>query len=163
MDEQTIDAAGDQALAQRLQAFEAALPVTGGPPDVRRARRPRFRTALAATAALVVLAGGVGAASGVFETRARPGAFNAGQPLHCKGVAKMTPREAARWLSDHGYDVTWQVEDHEPGVPKGQQGSYQSDKAPASGKIEGAVFTSSRDLIVVVETGPNAVQVEDCP
>ncbi len=70
---------------------------------------------------------------------------------------------AIGWLHDHGYRVTWQVEDHEPGVPNGQQGSYQSDIPPAKGTIEGAVFTSNRDLIVVVETGPNAVHADDCP
>ncbi len=53
----------------------------------------------------------------------------------------MTPREAAAWLADHGYDdVTWQIEDKTPGVPKGQQRSEQSTVAPAKGKIAGAVF-----------------------
>ncbi len=53
----------------------------------------------------------------------------------------MTPRQAAAWLDDHGYDdVTWQIEDTTPGVPKGQQRSEQSDVAPAKGKIATAVF-----------------------
>ena len=163
MDDQTSTAVDDQALARRLQAFEASVPVTGGPPKVSRTRVPRVRTALVGVTAVVVLAGGAGAASGVFDARSRPGAFNAGERLHCKGVAAMAPRAADAWLRDQGYRVTWQVEDHEPGVAKGQQGSYQSDTPPAKGTIEGAVFTSNRDLIVVVETGPNAVQADDCP
>ncbi len=163
MDDQTSITAGDQDLERRLQAFEASLPVTSRPPAIRRTRVPRVRTVLVGVAAVVVLAGGAGAASGVFEARSRPGAFNVGEPLHCKGVAAMAPRAADAWLRDHGYRVTWQVEDHEPGIPKGQQGSYQSVTPPAKGTIEGAVFASNRDLIVVVETGPAAVQADDCP
>jgi hypothetical protein len=163
MDDQMSTAADDQALARRLQAFEASVPVSGGPPQVQRTRLPRVRTALVGVAAVAVLAGGAGAASGVFEARSRPGAFNAGEPLHCTGVAAMEPRAADAWLRDHGYRVTWQVEDHEPGVPKGQQGSYQSTTPPRKGTIEGAVFTSRRDVLLVVETGPNAVQADDCP
>jgi hypothetical protein len=111
----------------------------------------------------MVLAGAA-TASGVFEAKARPGAFNPGQPLHCMGVAKMTPREAAAWLDSHGYDdVTWQVEDTTPGVPKGQQRSEQRDTAPSTGKIAGAVFITRTELIVVVETGSRAITVDDCP
>ncbi len=163
MDDQTTSAVDDQALARRLQVFEASVPVTGGPPRVQRTRLPRVRTALVGVAAVAVLAGGAGAASGVFEARSRPGAFNAGEPLHCKGVAAMAPRAAGAWLADHGYHVTWQVEDKTPGVPKGQQTSYQTKDAPSRGSIAGAVFTSRDDLIVVVETGPDAIQADDCP
>ena len=151
----------DQALDDRLRAFEASVPVTGGPPALRRGVS-RTRVALAAVAAVVVLAGGA-TASGVFQAHGHEGVFNAGQPLHCKGVANMTPREAASWLSDHGYDVTWQVEDRTPGVPKGQQVSYQTKDAPAKGSIAGGVVTGGHEMILVVETGPDAIHADDCP
>src|SRR6476661_7136989 len=137
----------DQALNDRLQTFEASVAVTGGPPPSRRPRVARTRTALGAMAALVVLAGGAAGASGILEAQDRPGAFNPGQPLHCKGLADMTPRQAAAWLDEHGYDdVTWQIEDTTPGVPKGQQRSEQSDVAPAKGKIATAVFITRTEL-----------------
>ena len=151
----------DQALVRRIQALEAAVPVTGGPPS-RRPRVSRGRTALAALAAVVLLAGGA-TASGVFEAKGYPGVFNSGQPLHCKGVANMTPREAATWLDSHGYDVTWQVEDKTPGVPKGQQTSYQTKDAPSRGSIAGGVVTSGHEMILVVETGSGAIRADDCP
>ena len=154
----------DQALNDRLQAFESSVPVMGGPPPSRRPGVSRTRAALVAMAALVVLAGGAAGASGILEARDRPGAFNPGQPLHCKGLADMSPREAAAWLADHGYDdVTWQIEDRTPGVPKGQQRSEQSDVAPAKGKIATAVFITRTELIVLVETGPDAIRADDCP
>jgi hypothetical protein len=153
----------DHEINDRLQAFEASVPVTGRAPEVRRPRVSRGRTALVAVAAVVVLAGGT-AASGVLEAQASPGAFDPGQPLHCEGVAKMTPREAEKWLRNHGYDdVTWQVEDRTPGVPKGQQRSEQSRIAPEKGKIASAVFISRTELIVLVETGQGAIRADDCP
>ena len=115
-----------------------------------------------AVAAVALVAGGA-TASGVFQAQGHEGAFNPGQPLHCKGVANMTPREAATWLSDHGYDVTWQVEDKTPGVPKGQQTSYQTKDAPSQGSIAGAVVIQGHEMIVVVETGPEAIRADDCP
>lgn len=161
MDDQTFDPADDQAMARRLQAFEDGVPVTGGPPS-RRQRVSRGRMALVAVAAVVVLGGGT-AASGVFQAQGRPGAFNPGQPLHCKGVANMTPRQAATWLGDHGYDVTWQIEDKTPDVPKGEQRSHQTKVAPAKGSIAAAVVIEGQEMIVVVETGPGAIRVDDCP
>ena len=153
----------DPTLTNRLQALEHSVPVTSSPPPLsRQPRMFRPRTILVALAAVLVLAGGA-AASGVFEARGDPGAFNPGQPLHCKGVANMTPREAARWLSDRGYDVTWQVEDKTPGVPKGQQVPYQTSTAPDTGFIAAAVVTGGHDMIVVVETGPDAIHAQDCP
>ncbi len=151
----------DEALNSRLQAFEDGVPVIGGPPSPRP-RVSRGRVAVVALAAVALVAGGA-TASGVFQARGHEGAFNAGQPLHCKGVANMAPREADAWLRGHGYDVTWQVEDKTPGVPKGQQRSEQMAHPPAAGKIAGAVFTSSTDLIVVLETGPGAIRADDCP
>ena len=151
----------DQVLDDRLQAFEAAVPVVGGPPS-RRPRVSRGRVALVAFAAVALVAGGA-TASGVFQAQGYEGAFNPGQPLHCKGVANMTPRDAAKWLDSHGYDVTWQVEDKTPGVPKGQQVSYQTRTAPDTGFIAAAVVTGGHDMIVVVETGPDAIHAQDCP
>jgi len=150
----------DQALDDRLQAFEASVPVVGGPPS-RRPRVSRGRVALA-LAAVALVAGGA-TASGVFEVRGVEGAFNPGQPLHCTGVANMTPRDAAKWLVSHGYDVTWQVEDTTPGVPKGQQESYQTKVAPVVGSIAGAAITGGHEMIVVIETGPRAITTDDCP
>jgi hypothetical protein len=155
------DQAEDQALAGRLQAFEASVPVVGGPPS-RRPRVSRGRVALAAIAAVALVAGGA-TASGVFQAQGHEGAFNPGQALHCKGVANMTPRDAATWLSDHGYDVTWQVEDRTPGVAKGQQTSYQTKDAPSRGSIAGAVVIKGHEMIVVVETGSGAIRADDCP
>ena len=74
----------------------------------------------------------------------------------------MAPRAADAWLRDHGYDVTWQVEDKTPGVPKGQQTSYQPTTHPRGHDRRRRVHVH-RDLIVVVETGPNAIQADDCP
>ena len=159
--DQSEDQAEDQALARRLQAFEASVPVASGPPS-RRPRVSRGRVALVAVAAVALVAGGA-TASGVFQAQGHEGAFNAGQPLHCQGVANMSPREAASWLSDHGYDVTWQVEDKTPGVPKGQQTSYQTKDAPSRGSIAGAVVFRGHEMIVVVETGPEAIRADDCP
>ena len=151
----------DQVLDERLQAFEAAVPVVGGPPS-RRPRVSRGRVALVAFAAVALVAGGA-TASGVFQAQGYEGAFNPGQPLHCKGVANMTPRDAAKWLDSHGYDVAWQVEDTTPGVPKGQQESYQTKVAPVVGSIAGAAITGGHEIIVVVETGPKAITIDDCP
>lgn len=154
----------DHAFDNRLRALEVGVPVTSGPPPVGRAPKfSRGRTILVAAAAVVVLAGGT-AASGVFEAKSTPGAFNRGQPLHCSGIAKMAPREAEAWLDAHGYDdVTWQVEDRTPGVPKGQQRSEKRDTAPSSGKIAAATFVNRTQLIVVVETGSGAIRADDCP
>lgn len=154
----------DQTLGQQLRALEDQVVVTGGRPLVQRSRGPRVRTGIVAVIATVLIAGGAAAAGGVFNAVGRPGAFDSGQPLHCKGVAAMTPRAADRWLRGHGYVVTWQVEDRTPGVPKGQQGSYQSATPPAIGLIAAAVITDPgrHELIVVVETGAGARGTDDC-
>jgi len=154
----------DEMLGQQLRALEDQVAVTGGPPPRVRGRGPRARTVLLAAMTTLVVAGGAAVAGGALNATGRPGAFNAGQPLHCSGVAAMTPREADRWLRDHGYAVTWQVEDRTPGVPKGQQRSRQSDTPPADGLIAGAVITDTarHELIVVVETGSGARGTDDC-
>jgi len=154
----------DQMLGQQLQALEQQVPVTGGPPPRVPHRGPRARTVLVGVAAALVLAGGAAVAGGALNATSRPGAFNPGQPLHCSGIAAMTPRQADRWLRDHGYVVTWQVEDRTPGVPKGQQKSSQSTTPPTEGLIAGAVITDPgrHELIVVVETGVGALGTDDC-
>ena len=58
---------------------------------------------------------------------------------------------------------TWQVEDKTPGVPKGQQTSYQTTDAPAEGTIATAVVITGHEMIVVVETGSGAIRADDCP
>ena len=154
----------DRMLGQELDALERQVVVTGAPPARETRRAPRMRTVLAAVAATLVVAGGAAVAGGALNATARPGAFNRGQPLHCSGIAAMTPRAADRWLRDHGYTVTWQVEDRTPGVPKGQQASAQSATPPDEGLIAGAVITntSQHEVIVVVETGKGALGTDDC-
>lgn len=154
----------DRMLSQQLQALEAQVVVTGAAPARPTRRAPRMRTVLGAAMATLIVAGGVAVAGGALNGTARPGAFNPGQPLHCSGIAAMTPVAADRWLRDHGYDVTWQVEDKTPGVAKGQATSYQSATPPDTGLIAGAVITSksAQEVIVVVETGAGATGTDDC-
>ena len=155
----------DQSLEQALMSLEQRVNVTGGPPPFRRRSAVRGKATVLVAALAVALVGGVVTASGLFTATGRPGAFNPGQPLHCSGVAAMDPVTADAWLRDHGYDVTWQIEDVTPSEGKpGPDSSRQSDTPPAQGKIAGAVITNSsrHELIVVVEIGEGARGTDDC-
>jgi len=78
-----------------------------------------------------------------------PGLFNPGQPLHCSGIERMRPPEAARFLEALGYAVTWQVEDRDALT------SRQTSVPPATGFIiEGVVH--GRAMLLVVEVGSRA-------
>ena len=85
-----------------------------------------------------------------------PGLFTPGQPLHCSGVDRMTPAEAAPVLEALGYDVTWQVEDRD------RLTSGQTREPPKSGFIiEGIVH--GRAMVLVVEVGSRATPAKVAP
>jgi hypothetical protein len=152
----------DETLSTRLASLENHVAVSDGPPTPRPRGLRAARAVPLAVVGLLVLAGGAVATGQLGNVRAYPGAFDRGQPLHCSGVAAMTPAQADPWLRDHGYVVTWQIEDRS--VPKGGDASHQSSEPPATGLISAAVITDTakHQLIVVAEVGAGATGTNDC-
>jgi hypothetical protein len=157
MHDKDLDPDLDAALRDRLSHLEAAAP--GALPPMLPAvttRTHKLRGLGLALAAVVLIGGAATAGSVVFNNAiGRPGLFNAGQPLACTGVERMTPPEAAHWLSQHGYTVTWQIEARTGGSTKESSTSTQSATPPQTGYVIDGVL-EGKHLTMVVETGPGA-------
>ena len=81
-----------------------------------------------------------------------------GGPLDCTGVDQLSPSEAGCWLADHGYEVSWQIEDRTAGT------TTTSDQPPDRGGIIDALALGERSLLVLVDLGrtePHAMR--PCP
>ena len=148
----------DVTLRDRLLRLEAAAPSALPPVLPASATRTHKLRGLGMALAAVVLVGGAATAGSVVlnNAHASPGLFNAGQPLACSGVDSMTPPEAAHWLAQHGYTVTWQIETRNGGSTKDGSTSSRSTTPPQTGYVVGGVLEGKHVLTMVVETGPAA-------
>ena len=148
-------------LRTRLARLEAAAPA-GTAPRLGSVRRLRARVggvALAVAATLLIAGVAVGGIAVVSNgVIGHEGLFNPGQPLHCSGVNTMSPLAAQRWLTDHGYSITWQIEDQDAHT------SRQTAVPPSSGYIIEGVLKGNQ-LTLVVETGSAArpANIAPCP
>jgi hypothetical protein len=102
-------------LDDRLAAIEGRVPVEARPPALAESRRRR-RSVLALVAApILVLAIGATAIAGPavirIITTSSTGTLDVDDAIAHAGLECMTPPQAARWLSEHGYDrVVWSTD-----------------------------------------------------
>lgn len=148
----------DDRLRYRLAALEQTLPVreaVNQPMAPRRSARTVWVGAVAGLLAGVLLAGTVGGAA-LEAVRGRPGVFSGGGALACSNIRTMSPPNADALLRQLGFDVTWQIEDRDTGE------SRQSAQPPVTGYVQEGTL-SGRALLIVVETGAKAEQIETAP
>ena len=115
---------------------------------------------LAAGLVLLISLGATATYLAIARPTARNGAFADGGPLHCSGVDQLSPVAAQRWLTDHGFSATWQVEDRSNGT------STTSETPPTHGSILDALALGQRTILVLVDLGrdqPLAPRPCPCP
>ncbi len=144
----------DQLLDRRLVAMASRIPAGDPPPALRdRRRRGRFALSLTMAPAILLLAAatataGIAVVAGQLA-RGTPGIENPGQPLAGAGMECMTPRQAAAFLTAHGYtDVVWQVE--AGSQAKGASTTTQLSVPPEHGYVvPGSVLGDGRLYMVI--------------